>query len=79
LRRNVGTYDRLARGAAATGLLVCAVMAPLPPLVRIGGFGIVGLYLAITALAGRCGGYSLMGRSTCALDARAGRDRTGIE
>jgi hypothetical protein len=79
LRRNVGTYERVARGAVAAGLLVCAAMAPLSPLVRIGGFGVVGLYLALTALAGRCGGYSLMGRSTCALDARAGRDPTGIE
>jgi hypothetical protein len=78
LKRNLGTLARVARGAAATGLLVCAVVAPLSLGVRLAGFGVVGLYLAVTALFGRCGGYSLMGLSTCAPDRRAGRDGAGL-
>jgi len=74
----VGPLDRVARGAAAAGLFVGAAVAPFSLLVRIGVFGVVGLYLAVTALAGRCGGYSILGRSTCALDGSAGGDGTRI-
>ena len=65
MKQNLGTSDRLARIAAALGLLTCAFLAPLPALVRGGVFGVMGGYLLLTALAGTCLGYTLMGKSTC--------------
>lgn len=63
--RNVGNKDRLFRVFAALPLLVCSVLAPLAPLPRILAFGLPGVYLVFSALAGTCLGYRLMGRSTC--------------
>lgn len=63
--RNVGNKDRLIRFVAALPLLVCSVLAPLPPLARILAFALPGLYLGFSALVGSCLGYRLMGRSTC--------------
>lgn len=69
MKRNVGNLDRLFRGLGGSAMLTCAVMAPLPVLFRVGLFGAMGGYLALTALAGSCLGYKLMGRSTCPLEA----------
>jgi hypothetical protein len=46
-------------------MLTCAVVAPLPLLVRVLALGACGLYLLFSALAGTCIGYRLLGRSTC--------------
>ncbi len=70
MKRNVGSLDRWFRGLGALAMLTCAVMAPLPLLVRIGALGVSGGYLLFTALAGTCFGYRLMGRSTCPLEQR---------
>jgi hypothetical protein len=73
VKLNVGRLDRLARAAAALGMLVCAMTAPVPLAVRI-GLVAAGVYVTITVVAGRCVGYSLLGLSTCPLD-RAPDDR----
>ena len=75
MSRNVGLMDRVARGAAASGLLVCAGLAPLPLALRLGAFGVMGAYLALTAVVGRCVGYTLLGRSSCPLDRASPRER----
>jgi hypothetical protein len=65
MKRNVGSLDRIMRAVAALAMLACAVMAPLPLVVRACAFGVVGGYLLLSALVGSCAGYSLIGRSTC--------------
>ena len=65
MTRNVGKLDRMLRSLAAAGLIACAVAAPLTPAVRVAAFALPGLYVLLTALAGRCLGYRLLGRSTC--------------
>lgn len=65
MKRNVGNIDRVFRGLAALAMFSCAVMAPLPLLLRASLFGGMGAYMLFTALAGSCLGYRLMGRSTC--------------
>lgn len=65
MQRNVGTIDRWLRAVAALVMLVLAVVAPLPLMLRLPVFGMMGGYLLWTALAGSCLGYLLMGRSTC--------------
>ena len=69
MKRNVGNWDRIVRALAGLAMLACAVMAPLPLVVRACGFGVVGGYLLCTALAGLCAGYALMGKSTCPREA----------
>jgi hypothetical protein len=70
MTRNLGNRARLARILAALPLLACGVMAPLALPIRLLAFGLPALYLVLTALAGSCLGYSLMGRSSCAPAAR---------
>ena len=65
MERNVGRGDRWARLLGSLALLSCAVMAPLPLLLRVGIFGVMGGYLLLTSALGRCVGYRLLGRSTC--------------
>jgi hypothetical protein len=65
MKRNVGRWDRILRGAVGVGMLSCAVMAPLPLLVRVLALGACGVYLLFSASAGTCIGYRLIGRSTC--------------
>lgn len=67
-RRNVGRFDRAARLLGAAGLLVCAAVAPVSLPLRLIVFGASGVYMALSALAGRCVGYSLLGLSTCPLE-----------
>jgi hypothetical protein len=69
MRKNVGNWDRAARAIAALMMATCAVMAPLPLPVRIAALGLPAVYVALTALAGTCLGYRLMGRSTCPVPA----------
>lgn len=66
MKRNIGNAERVVRAVVGIALMGCAFLAPLPLLVRLPGFGGLGAYLLLTALAGTCMGYQLMGRSTCA-------------
>lgn len=68
MKRNVGNTERLFRGVGGLALATCAVMAPLPLVVRVATFGVLGAYMLFTALAGSCLGYTLMGRSTCPIE-----------
>jgi len=68
MKLNVGNAERGVRGLAASALITCAFLAPLPWPVRAATFGVLGLYLMFTALAGTCLGYALIGRSTCPTD-----------
>ena len=70
MKKNVGTSDRLIRALGGASLLTCSFLAPLPLAVRMAVFGVMGAYLLMTALAGTCAGYALMGKSTCATRAR---------
>jgi hypothetical protein len=65
MKRNVGSIDRAARGVAALALLTYAAVAPLPLHLRVLALAVPAAYLLFTALAGRCLGYRLLGRSTC--------------
>lgn len=70
MKTNLGSADRVVRVVVALGMATCAVLAPLPPLVRLLTFGVGAVYMLGTALVGTCLGYRLMGRSTCPVDAR---------
>jgi len=65
MKQNTATWDRIFRAVAGIGMIVGAVVAPLPWLVRALGLGGGGAYLLATALAGSCLGYKMMGISTC--------------
>jgi hypothetical protein len=65
---NIGTVDRTLRGIVALALVVCAFVAPLPPAVRILGFGLSAVYMLFTVLSGTCLGYRMLGMSTCPLE-----------
>jgi hypothetical protein len=65
VKQNVGFADRVARGIGALAMFGCAVAAPWPLAVRLLAFSLPAAYLLITALAGTCLGYSLLGKSTC--------------
>jgi hypothetical protein len=63
--KNVGSMDRVARLVAASGMLVCSVMAPLPLEARLAFMGLPGAYILFTAISGFCFGYRLTGKNTC--------------
>lgn len=67
MKRNVGTADRVARAVGALGMAAGALATPLPATVRLLALALPAAYLLFTALAGTCFGYSLMGKSTCAI------------
>jgi hypothetical protein len=69
MEKNLGRADRLARVVAASLLVLCAALAPLPFAAR-GGALAMGLYMLATALAGTCLGYRLMGFRSCPLSER---------
>lgn len=68
MTKNLGNRDRALRVLAALLMVTCAFMAPLPPFTRLALFGGMGAYLLLTALAGTCFGYMLMGKSTCPIE-----------
>ena len=68
MKRNVGNVDRIFRILGSVALTTCAILAPVP-LAVAAIFGIMGCYLFLSALAGSCLGYRLMGRSTCPVEA----------
>jgi hypothetical protein len=65
MTKNLGNADRVLRLVGATVATCCAVLAPLPLGLRLGVFGATALLLMMTALAGMCPCYRLLGRSTC--------------
>lgn len=69
MKHNVGNLDRILRALAGLVMLACSVIAPLPLIVRVAGFGVVGGYLLLSALVSSCACYALMGKSTCATKA----------
>jgi len=65
MKKNVGTSDRLARALGGASLMTCSFLAPFPLAVRMAVFGIMGVYLLMTALVGTCAAYALIGKSSC--------------
>jgi hypothetical protein len=62
--KNVGSLDRALRSIGALALLLGALLAPLHVGLRA-GLGVMGAYMALTALAGTCLGYRMLGMSSC--------------
>lgn len=67
MNHNVGSLDRTIRGIAGIAMASSAFVLPLPSPALGVALGATGGYLVLTALFGRCLGYRMMGRSTCAL------------
>ena len=68
MTKNVGTIDRVVR--VIVGLALLSLLFVLEGAAR--WFGLVGVVLLLTALAGSCPAYSLFGIRTCRLkDQRA--------
>jgi hypothetical protein len=70
MKKNVGMRERSFRLAGGAAVLVAAAVAPLPLAIRLAALGVPGIYLLVTAVARRCFGYGLMGRSSCRTDDR---------
>lgn len=73
MKRNVGNWDRIFRAAAGAGMILAAFLVPLPLVARVLAFGMMGAYLLMTAVAGTCLGYRMMGKSTCPLHEAGGK------
>lgn len=69
MKRNVGTKDRVLRVVGAIAMGAAGALGPGPLGLRLGAFGGLAVYLVVTAVAGTCLGYTLMGRSTCPVKA----------
>ena len=65
MTKNLATWDRAGRGTAALLMATCAVMAPLPLVVRVAALALPAAYMLFTAMRGTCLGYRMMGLSTC--------------
>ena len=65
MKQNAAHWDRILRAIAGLAMLVASFVAPVPMLVRVLAFGMMGVYMLATALIGTCLGYKLMGVSTC--------------
>ncbi|MFO0722814.1 MAG: DUF2892 domain-containing protein [Myxococcota bacterium] len=65
MTKNLGNLDRSLRILAGSGLLLAAVMAPLPLWIRAALIAPNGLYFLASALAGTCLGYRLIGLNSC--------------
>ena len=63
---NLGRADRVLRLLATLGLSTCAALAPLSLELRLAAFAAPAVYLLLSALAGRCVGYTLLGKTSCA-------------
>jgi hypothetical protein len=66
MKHNVGQADRILRILAGIAMLLSSMLAPVP-FAASAALGTIGGYLMLTALAGTCLGYRLMGKSTCPL------------
>jgi uncharacterized membrane protein YqaE (UPF0057 family) len=69
MKTNLGSIDRALRGVGTAATILGVFLAPVPLWVRV-GLGAAGVYLLLTALAGTCLGYRLMGLSTCPTERR---------
>jgi hypothetical protein len=69
MTKNVGSWDRIARGVGAVGLGVAALIAPLPSWALI-LLGVNAVYLLLSSFCAACAGYALLGKSTCAIEGR---------
>jgi len=69
MKTNVGSIDRALRALGALATILGMFLAPVPTGVRL-GLGATGVYLLLSALAGTCLGYRLMGLSTCPTERR---------
>ena len=67
MTRNVGTIDRVIRIVLGIALLAMVVIADAP----WRWIGLVGIVPLLTALAGTCPLYSLLGLSTCPVGDRS--------
>lgn len=65
MKQNAAHWDRILRAIVGLAMLVASFMAPVPMLVRVLAFGMMGVYMLATALIGTCLGYKMMGMSTC--------------
>jgi hypothetical protein len=52
-------------------MIACSVLAPLPLLVRVLGFGVTGVSLLLSAWLGSCPVYRLLGKSSCGVEPRS--------
>lgn len=67
MKKNVGSLDRSLRIVIGLGLIALAVTGPRAP------WGWIGLVPLLTAAAGRCPLYTLLGKSTCHVVRTGGR------
>jgi hypothetical protein len=70
MEKNLGKSDRTIRALSVIVLAAGSAFAPLPLLLRVPAFGLMGAYLLYTVLSGTCLGYALLGKSTCPNEAR---------
>jgi hypothetical protein len=70
MARNLGRADRVLRVIGAVAAAIGAVEAPFSWPLRLAVFGGTATYLLLSALAGTCLGYRLMGMSTCPREQR---------
>jgi len=68
MKRNLAAWDRGLRIVIGIVLILAAVWAPLSWPLRLFALGGTGAYLIVSALAGTCVGYHLMGQSTCPVE-----------
>ena len=66
--RNVGTLDRVLRLIAGAALIAFALVGPQTGYNWLGWIGVVPI---VTALAGWCPAYRLLGLRTCSVPKRA--------
>ena len=69
MAQNLGTIDRIARGAGAVILFVVSAVSPLPVALQV-AVGLMGVYVLGSSLVGTCLGYKMMGMSTCPVPKR---------
>jgi hypothetical protein len=67
MNRNVANWDRILRAIAGAAMIAGSFMMPWPLVVRVLVLGMMGAYLVMTAVAGTCLGYKMMGMTTCPL------------
>lgn len=67
MKRNIGKTDKTVRFIVGAIVILIGIFTK-------SWWGLLGLLPIITALAGRCGLYTLLGISTCPLEAKKGNE-----